>query len=227
VLVEWRRAESFSDGARSEEGRTLSKKKSFVASEQDRPDVAEKRARFREAILELKTGRLIFVDETGVNVAMSSLWARAPIGERAVCKRPANDGGNISVVGALAADGIVAYHAVYGAMDTERFEDFVVRKLAPKLGARDIVLMDNVRFHKAECIRAAIEKTGAKLQFLPPYSPELNPIEEVWSFFKNLMRKAAARDVPNLVDALVRTMQAITGDLAKAFIKHAGYPHFS
>jgi transposase len=162
-----------------------------------------------------------------VNLAMSPLWARAPIGERAVCKRPGNDGGNISVVGALAAEGVIAYHAVYGAMDTERFEDFIVRKLAPKLGARDTVFMDNVRFHKADCIRAAIEKTGAKLVFIPPYSPEMNPIEEVWSFFKDLMRKAAARDVPTLVDALVRAMQAITTDLAKAFIKHAGYPQFS
>lgn len=144
------------------------------------------------------SGRLIVLDETGVNVAMSPLWARAPIGERAVCKRPANTGGNVSVVGALAAEGIIAYHALYGAMDTERFEDFIVRKLAPKLGARDIVFMDNVEFHKADCIRAAIEKTGAKVVFLPPYSPEMNPIEEGWWFFKDLMRKAAARDVPNL-----------------------------
>ena len=227
MRVEGRHAESLSDGARVAEGRALGKKKSFVASEQDRPDVVERRARFRDAVLEIKSGRLIFVDETGVNVAMSPLWARAPIGERAVCKRPGNDGGNISVVGALAAEGVIAYHAVYGAMDTERFEDFIVRKLAPKLGARDIVFMDNVRFHKADCVRAAITKTGAKLVFLPPYSPEMNPIEEVWSFFKDLMRKAAARDVPNLVDALVRAMQAITSDLAKAFIKHAGYPQFS
>lgn len=158
---------------------------------------------------------------------MSPLWARAPVGERAVYKRPGNKGGNISVVGALAADGVIAYHARDGAFDTERFEDFIVRKLAPKLGARDIVFMDNVRFHKDERIRAAIEKTGAKLKFLPRYSPEMNPIEEVWSFFKNLMRQAAARDIPNLVDALVRAMAAITGDLAKAFITHAGYPHFS
>jgi len=158
---------------------------------------------------------------------MTPLWARAPVGQRAVFKRPGNRGGNISVVGALAADGVVAYHAVYGAFDTERFEDFIVRKLAPKLGARDVVFMDNVRFHKDERIRTAIEKTGAKLKFLPRYSPEMNPIEEVWSFFKNLMRRAAARDVPNLVDALIRAMRAVTSDLAKAFIMHAGYPHFS
>jgi putative transposase len=178
-------------------------------------------------MLEIQSGRLIFIDETGVNLAMSPLWARAPVGQRAVYKRPANHGGNVTVVGALAAEGVIAYHAVAGAMNAERFEDFVDRKLAPKLGARDIVFMDNVQFHKAESVRTKIEATGAKLVFLPRYSPEMNPIEEVWSFFKNLMRKAAARDLPNLVDSLVRAMREVTADLAAAFIKHAGFPHLS
>lgn len=186
-----------------------------------------KRRAFLKAILDIASGRLIFIDETGVNLSMSPFLARAPIGQRAYCKRPAHHGGNVTIVGALAADGMLAYQAVRGAMNTERFEAFVIEKLVPKLGARDVVFMDNVAFHKVDSVRNAIEKTGARLVFLPPYSPELNPIEEVWSFFKNRMRRAAARDVPDLIDALVTSMRAVTAEVAGAFIKHAGFAHLS
>jgi transposase len=83
--------------------------------------------------------------------------------------------------------------------------------------------MDNVRFHRIAEVSAAIEAAGAKVMYLPPYSPVLNPIEEAWSLFKNAMRRAAARDLSSLIDALVRSMAAVTADCARGFIKHAGY----
>ena len=158
---------------------------------------------------------------------MSPLYARAPIGERAVCRRPAARGSNISVVGALHAGGVIAFDARDGAYDGERFLMFLENKLIPKLRKGDIVFMDNVRFHKVDGIRESIEATGAELHYLPPYSPEMNPIEEVWSFFKNLMRKAAARNVPKLVDALMSAMVAVTREIAGAFFTHAGYAQFT
>lgn len=205
------------------------KKKTFVASEQERPDVVEKREAFRKFILSLDFSncRPIFIDETGVNLAMSPLYARAPVGDRAVCRRPAARGSNISIVGALDAAGIVAFDARDGAYDGERFIMFLECKLIPKLRDGDIVFMDNVRFHKVDGIREKIEATGAKLHYLPPYSPEMNPIEEVWSFFKNLMRRASARNLSNLVDALVTAMVAVTRELAGAFFTHAGYAQFT
>jgi transposase len=204
-------------------------KKSFVASEQERPDVVEKREAFRKFVLSLDFSkcRAIFIDETGVNLAMSPLFARAPVGKRAVCKRPAARGSNISVVGALHAGGILAFDARDGAYDGERLMSFLENKLIPKLGDGDVVFMDNARIHKVDGIRERIEATGAKLHYLPPYSPEMNPIEEVWSFFKNLIRKAAARNIPDLVDALVNAMAAVTSGLAGAFFTHAGYGQFT
>ncbi len=151
---------------------------------------------------------------------MTPQTARAPLGERAKFKRPAARGTNVSVVGALGPDGVVAFDAKDGAYDGERFLMFLTNKLIPQLRDGDVVFMDNIRFHRIAAVRDAIEATGARLEFLPPYSPEMNPIEEVWSFFKNFMRRAAARDLSS--EALVRALGAITSDLARAFIKHAG-----
>lgn len=215
--------EQVGDGARSQEDRTVAKKKTLVASEQDRPDVVEKREQFRRAILDLKAGRLIFIDETGVNLAMTSLLGRAPRGQRARFKRPAARGTNVSVVGALSGDGIIAFDAKDGAYDGARFMMFLTNKLVPQLRSGDVVFMDNVRFHRIADVRTAIEATGATLEYLPPYSPELNPIEEAWSFFKNWMRRAAARDLSTLVDVLVQAMGSLSKAHASAFIKHAGY----
>jgi transposase len=158
-----------------------------------------------------------------VNLAMSPFMARAPAGERARFKRPAARGTNVSVVGALSADGILAFGARDGAYDGPRFMAFINEKLVPQLREGDVVLMDNVRFHLIAEVAAAIEATGASVMYLPPYSPELNPIEEAWSLFKNAMRRAAARDLSSLIDALVRSMESITAEVASAFIKHAGY----
>lgn len=123
----------------------------------------------------------------------------------------------------MAPDGVIAFDARDGAYDGERFMMFLTNKLVPQLRDGDIVFMDNVRFHRIEDVRSAIESTGAKLEYLPPYSPDLNPIEEAWSVFKNLMRRSAARDLSSLVDALVKAMGSISSEHARAFIKHAGY----
>lgn len=213
----------FVDGACDRQIGLVTKKKSLVASEKDRPDVVERIREFKRAILDLTSSRLIFIDETGVNLAMTPTRARAPVGERAVCKRPAARGTNVSVVGALSADGIVAFDAKDGAYDGERFLLFLESKLIPKLRPGDVVLMDNVRFHRIAAVPALIEATGARVLYLPPYSPELNPIEEAWSVFKHRMRLASARTLLDLVDALISSMAAITSNLAQAFIKHAGY----
>lgn len=197
----------------------LPSKKTFVASEQDRPDVAEKREAFRQAILHLDAGRLVFIDETGSNLAMSPLYARARKGKRAYFKRPAARGSNISVIGALRLDGMLCFNAMDGALTGERFLLFLEHKLGPFLRAGDVVFLDNLRAHHVDGVRQLIESRGATLMYLPPYSPQMNPIEEAWSMFKAALRRASARTICDLVDALKAAMKAIGPLVATGFFK--------
>lgn len=223
VLGEGVLGEPIGDGPRSRSGGTPVKKKTFVASEQDRPDVAEKREAFRQAILHLDAGRLVFIDETGSNLAMSPLYARARKGKRAYFKRPAARGSNISVIGALRLDGMLCFNAMDGALTGERFLLFLEHKLGPFLRASDVVILDNLRAHHVDGVRQLIESRGATLMYLPPYSPQMNPIEEAWSMFKAALRRASARTICDLVDALKAAMKEIGPMVATGFFKHAGY----
>ena len=136
---------------------------------------------------------LIFIDESGVNLAMVRLYARALRGKRALGKKPQKRGKNISLVAALSVREVIASANIYGAVDGVTFEAFIIQKLIPKIWKNACVVMDNAKIHQGEMVREFIEKAGAKLLYLSPYSPEFSPIENFWSKVKSILRKTAAR----------------------------------
>jgi transposase len=167
--------------------------------------------------------RLLFLDESGLNLSMCRSYARAPSGERAVGSVPKNWGQSITLIGALSTSGIVAPFLLYGSMTGEIFETWIDEYLGPKLRAGDRVVMDNLAAHKRASITQILENRGAHLIFLPPYSPDLNPIELAWSKFKTLVRGACARTIGLLVDAAADALRSITPTDAIHWFEHCGY----
>ncbi len=153
----------------------------------------ELRHDYRRWLDKIDVRNLVFVDEAGLNLSMSRLFARALNGERAFGSIPGTKGGNISLIGALNLDGLVAAMTIPGSTNTEVFLTYVTQVLVPQLWKGAIVVMDNLKAHHAESIRVAIESAGAKVKFLPPYSPDLSPIELCWSKLKQFLRSSEAR----------------------------------
>lgn len=180
----------------------LAEKKSLRASEQNRQDVEEKRQAFWDDVGHIDPGKLVFLDESGCNTSMTTLYARAPVGERAVAFRPVNRGKNVSMVGAVALRGVVALRAVEGAVNTAKFLRYLKQDLIPNWRAADVLVMDNLRVHKAPPVRALLAEHNIQVVFLPPYSPEFNPIEMYWSLFKRILRRLEARTMPDLKAAI-------------------------
>jgi transposase len=163
------------------------------------------------------------VDETGSNLSMTRLYGRARVGERSFDKVPRNHGVNLTVVGAIALDGVRAMMAYEGGTTLEAFLRFVNEALVPSLHPGDIVVMDNLRVHHNDEVKATIKAAGADVLFLPPYSPELNPIELTWSKLKAILRKVGARTLRTLAAAVsYSTSRVSLGDLAGWF-RHCGY----
>jgi transposase len=166
----------------------------------------------------------VFLDESGVDTAMTPTHARAPRGQRAVGHAP---GGwkRLTILGAIAADGLVAAMTVAAATTTQVFLAFVEQVLLPALRGRPgcVVVMDNLAPHKAACVRAAFEAAGIGYRYLPPYSPDLNPIEPGWAVMKAELRRTEARDLDQLDAALPRALGQITPSRAQGWFRHAGY----
>jgi transposase len=198
-------------------------KKVLHAAEQDRPDVAAARAELRAEQPALKASRLVFIDETAVTTKMTRLYGRAPLGERLVAKVPHGHWKTLTLVAACRVDGMTAPYVVDGAMDGPAFLAYVEQVLVPTLKKRDIVFMDNVRTHKVVGVREAIEAAGAELRYLPPYSPDLNPIENVYSKLKSDLRKGAARTVDALSRLVGRSLKEIAPSDCAGYFRHAGY----
>lgn len=171
----------------------------------------------------LDLDRFKFIDESGVNLAMTRLYGRAPRGERARGSVPINYGSNLTIIGALGTGGLEAMMTVDGATDGEIFRVYVSEMLCPSLRPGDIVVMDNLRAHKVSGIREAIEGTGAKLIYLPPYSPDLSPIERCWSKIKTALRAIGARTRRALERAIKKALSTITESDALAWFAHCGY----
>ncbi len=199
------------------------KKKTFSASEQDRNDVKADREQFRIDQKEMNPEDLIIIDEMGVNLAMSRLYARSAKGERAYAKKPCNKGVKLSVIGALGLNEMVTALSIEGAVNGHVFSVFIKEMLVPKLKSGQIVLMDNLSAHKVDGIQEAIEVKGAKLQYFPSYSPDFSPIEECWSKIKEILRKIAARTKVALDEALTVAFNAVTNNDIKGWFKHCGY----
>jgi transposase len=166
---------------------------------------------------------VIVLDEAGFNLAMARTHGRAPPGQRCVAHAPVNYGPNVTVIGALAYDGVVAALAFDGATDVPAFETFIERVLAPRLRPGHVVVLDNLSVHKATSIRVAVEARGARLQFLPPYSPDFSPIEPMWSKVKTLVRGVAERTRDGLIPAIGRALDRVSRDDARNWFRHCGY----
>lgn len=199
------------------------KKKVLRASEQQRPDVAERRATWRVWQLGIDPSRLVFLDETWVKTNLLRPWGRAPEGTRLVCDVPHGHWKTTTFLAALRVSGLTAPLVVDGAINGRIFRGWVEQHLVPTLRTGDIVVMDNLSAHKVAGVRDAIQRVGAEVMYLPPYSPDLNPIETVFSKFKWLVKSAARRTV----DALWTTC----GDMSQSFdepecrnhFRHCGY----
>jgi transposase len=167
--------------------------------------------------------RLVFIDEAGSTISMTRRYGRAPRGQRAEDTIPRNRGTVTSMVGALTVDGLVAMACFEGGTDGDRFMAFLEQVLGPELVPGDLVIMDNAGAHKDARIRPFLESLGAKPVYLPPYSPELNPIELAWSKLKTWLRTAKARTTQALDAAIAKGMHLITPEDAEAWIRHCGY----
>jgi transposase len=161
--------------------RAIAQKKTCHAAEQERADVAAAREAWREAQGGLSIDRLVFIDETWATTNMTRRYGRARRGQRLVAAVPHGHWKTTTFIGALTADGLVAPTVIDGAVNGEIFLAYVEQVLVPTLTPGKIVVMDNLSSHKIEGVRTAIEATGAELRYLPPYSPDLNPIEQAFA----------------------------------------------
>jgi transposase len=200
-------------------------KKSERAAEQDRPDVAAARQEWIASEPDLDPERLIFIDETGAATDMARRYGRCPRGERLVSAVPWGHWKTTTFVAGLRIGDIVAPCVLDGPMDGASFKAYVEQLLVPVLRPGDIVVMDNLASHKVAGIRAAIEATGAKLRYLPPYSPDLNPIEQVFAKLKALLRKAAARTLEALIAAIAYALTTFTPHECSNYLADKGYRH--
>jgi len=168
---------------------------------------------------------LVFVDEMGTHSSLAPLYGYSPRGEPAYLEVPRNRGKNATLIASLSTGGIGECLAVEGAITKVLFEAYVERVLTPSLRIGQVVVMDNLSAHKGEKVRKLIEAKGCKLIFLPPYSPDYNPIEEAFSKIKGLLQKAAARTREALIEALGAAISAVNSTDALGFIEHCGYRH--
>jgi len=199
------------------------KKKSLHATERETPRVQHARARYRQRIAKLDRRRLKFVDEAGVNLAMTRLYGRAPKGARVVGTVPQNYGDNITLLGALDQQGIQAVMTVNGATDADVFRAYVKQVLGPTLVPGDIVVLDNLSAHKAVGVQQALARRGARRLYVPPYSPDLSPMELCVSKLKTALRAAKARTREALETALRAAMDTVTALDARNWFRHCGY----
>jgi transposase len=165
----------------------------------------------------------VFVDEMGTHTSLAPVYAYAPVGKRAFFEVPRNRGKNTTLLTSLHEEGMGPSMVVEGATTSRVFETYVERVLAPALKPRQVVVMDNLGAHRPERVRELIEQRGCELLYLPPYSPDLNPIEEALSKVKHILRKMAARTKEALIEAMGRALGAVSAQDARGFFAHCGY----
>lgn len=171
----------------------------------------------------VEVDRLVFVDEMGANISLSPLYGWSRRGERALGSAPRNWGRNVSLLASLTATGLGPCLAVEGSTTREVFESYLERVLVPTLKPEQIVVVDNLSAHKGGRVREILERAGCELVYLPPYSPDFNPIEQAFSKVKGLLRKAQARTRETLIEAMGLALDDVTDGDAHGFFGHCGY----
>jgi transposase len=190
-----------------------------VATERDE----RKRSAYRQRLKGVDPKRLLFVDESSTNIALTPRYGRAPKGERARGRAPRNWGKNVTLISSIDSEGMGPSMSIEGPSDTDSFGIYLREILAPSLKAGQIVVMDNLSVHKGKWVRELIEDKDCQLWFLPPYSPDFNPIEEAFSKVKTLLRRAQARVLERLFEATEEALLAISAKDARSYFEHCGY----
>jgi transposase len=197
------------------------KKKTPRVAERDRPEVRKKRRAFRREVTTIEPTRLVFVDETGATTAMTPTYGRAPRGERVEGVAPAS-WESVTLIAAMGTDGVRAPMAFTGATTAADFEAYVEQILAPELRPGDVVVFDNLSAHTGPAVVEAIERIGARVLRLPPYSPDFTPIEEMFSAVKGRLRRLGARTKSRLYAALGEALRQVTRQAILGWFQHAG-----
>ena len=168
--------------------------------------------------------KLVFIDESGAKTNMTRTRGRAPRGVRVIERTPHGHWSTTTMIAAIRTSGPFAQALVRGATDSDVFRCYVEHALVPQLTPGDVVILDNLQPHKAQGVREMIEAAGATLLYLPPYSPDFNPIENMWSKVKQHLRSAATRTVEALQQAVWSALDTITPSDCLGFFRHCGYP---
>lgn len=203
--------------------RGFASKKTLFALEQARADIARRRQRWRAFQPGLDPRKLVFIDETWIKTNMAPLRGWGPRGKRLRGFAPHGHWRTLTFLGALRFDRLAAPCVFDGPINGPCFRAYVEQQLVPVLQPGDIVVMDNLGSHKALATRRAIEKAGARLVFLPAYSPDLNPIEQTFSKIKSVLRKAMGRTVSDVEAAIRDVLSTITPTECSNYFKNAGY----
>jgi hypothetical protein len=198
-------------------------KKTLHASERDTPRVRALRGHFKKRVAAVDPTKLVFVDESGVNTSMTRTRGRAAPGERVTGAVPQGHWKTLTMIGALRLKGIAAAVTVDAATDTDVFGTFVHDALVPALQPGDVVLWDGLAPHKAQRMQREIEQARAKLIMLPPYSPDLSPIEPAWSKVKGHVRDVAPRTAQTLGHAAAEGFASVNAADARGWFKNCGY----
>ena len=181
------------------------------------------REQWRQRVAELDCSRLVFVDESGAKTNLTRLYGRAPKGRRVTEPAPHGHWSTTTLVGALRVNGQTAAMVLEGPINGESFLAYVEQVLAPGLLPADLVIMDNLSSHKGSGVEKAIAARGARLLRLPPYSPDLNPIEKMWSKVKAILRRLKARTAEALFQAIRQALAQITAQDARGWFHSCGY----
>ncbi len=198
-------------------------KKTAHAAEQDRPDILRRRENWFDSQLDLDPERLVFIDETWASTNMARKRGRAPRGQRLRVGVPHGHWKTTTFIAGLRLSGMTAPLVLDGPINRIAFQAYIDQILVPTLTPGDIVVMDNLGSHKGDAVRASIEAAGASLLYLPPYSPDFNPIEKAFSKLKALLRKAAERTVGGLWNAIGRFLDCFTPSECANYFAAAGY----
>ena len=187
--------------------------------------MARKRDRWKRHQHRLDPRRLVFIDETWAKTNMTRTHGRAPRGQRLIAKIPHGHWKTLTFLAALRHDRIDAPYVLDGPINGDYFRAWVEQQLAPTLSPGDVVILDNLSSHKGKAVRAAIRRAGAHLIFLPPYSPDLNPIEQVFAKLKTLLRKANERTIDDTWRRIGTLLDHFSAAECANFISHAGYAY--
>ena len=208
-----------------QEAGLVAQKKTLRADEQDRPDVARRRKNFAIARRFADLDQFVFLDESCAKTNMTRLYGRAPVGQRCYFSTPYGHWSTTTLLSAIRCTGVIENASIVfdGPTDAIVFRGYVERCLAPSLRAGDIVVMDKLTSPKVTGVREAIESVDASVWYLPPYSPDLNPIEKMWSKIKTWLRRVAARTVEGLIDAIGQAFRAVHADECRAYFRSCGY----